>query len=84
MGRGHNSRMRPPLPPRLARKQLQMVIDETIDDAGLTVKEENVLRMKYGLPVADDHPLEFRGQDFPATARQLAEIEKNALAHSQH
>lgn len=79
MSRDQSSRMRPSLPPRLAKKQLGMVVDEVIADAGTTVKEEKVLRMRYGLIATDDHPLEFRGQNHPETRQRLAQMEKDAI-----
>ena len=45
----------------------------------LTAKEEQVLRMHYGIAADPDMPLEFEGQDFEATRRKLAEIELRAL-----
>jgi len=83
MGRDQSSRMRPSLPPRLARKQLGMVVDGVIEDAGMTVKQENVLRMRHGLSAADDHSLEFRGQNNPETRQKLAQMEKDAITGMQ-
>ena len=44
----------------------------------LTVEEENVLRMRYGLAEADDAELEFRGQDNDLMRRRLVEMEAGA------
>ncbi|MBM4344806.1 MAG: hypothetical protein FJ100_15675 [Deltaproteobacteria bacterium] len=54
--------------------------DRALRQVELPAQEENVLRMRYGIAAADDHPLQMRGQDDPALAQALAEIESRALA----
>lgn len=45
----------------------------------LTAKEEQVIRMRYGIPLSPDQELEFRGQDFEETRVRLALIEQRIL-----
>ncbi len=54
--------------------------DRALRQANLPALEENVLRMRYGIAAPADHPLQMRGEDEPALAQALAEIEARALA----
>jgi DNA-directed RNA polymerase sigma subunit (sigma70/sigma32) len=45
----------------------------------LSPKEEQVLRMRYGIAASPEQPLEFRGQDNEETRIKLALLERAAL-----
>lgn len=54
--------------------------DRALRQVDLPAQEENVLRMRYGIAASADHVLHMRGQDDPALAQTLAEIEARAIA----
>ena len=45
----------------------------------LTPKEEQIIRMRYGISAGPDHRLEFRGQEHDETRVKLAMIEQLAI-----
>ena len=45
----------------------------------LTAKEEQVLRMRYGIKAPPEMKLEFEGQEFDETRLKIAELEQLAL-----
>lgn len=54
-------------------------LDQALRRAQLTAEEENVLRMRYGVPLDPTAPLELRGQAQPEVRAQLALLEKQLL-----
>jgi hypothetical protein len=50
--------------------------------ARLEAEEERQLRMRYGLMVSDDHPLEQKGEGNAAVMAKLREIEQRAFEKS--
>jgi len=46
---------------------------------GLTAKEEQVLRMRYGIAASPEMKIRFEGQECEETRRKIAEIEHRAL-----
>lgn len=57
--------------------------DVAIRTARLTDEEDKVLRMRYGISLAADAPLELRGQENDETRTTLERIEQRAIAASQ-
>ena len=53
--------------------------DVALRQVQLTSLEENVLRMRYGIPLAEDDSLTFYGEESAALADQLAAMERRAL-----
>ena len=52
--------------------------------ATLTPREENVLRMRFGIGEKSDHTLEEVGQDFEVTRERIRQIEAKALRKLRH
>ena len=50
----------------------------------LTPREENVLRMRFGIGEESDHTLEEVGQDFNVTRERIRQIEAKALRKLRH
>lgn len=50
----------------------------------LTVREERVLRMRFGIGEKSDHTLEEVGQDFDVTRERIRQIEAKALRKLRH
>ncbi|MCI5211891.1 MAG: sigma-70 family RNA polymerase sigma factor, partial [Candidatus Electrothrix sp. ATG2] len=50
----------------------------------LTEREEQVLRMRYGIEVACDHTLEEVGQQFDVTRERIRQIEAQAIKKLRH
>lgn len=69
------------MPGKFTKAQLDefpAIVSLAIRAGKLTVKEEKVLRMRYGLAESDDAEMEFRGQDNDLTRIRLAQMEKKA------
>jgi len=52
--------------------------------AGLTPREERVLRMRFGIGMSTDHTLEEVGQQFNVTRERIRQIEAKALKKLKH
>ena len=52
--------------------------------AGLTAREERVLRMRFGIGMNTDHTLEEVGQQFSVTRERIRQIEAKALRKLKH
>jgi len=52
--------------------------------AGLTPREERVLRMRFGIGMNSDHTLEEVGQQFSVTRERIRQIEAKALRKMKH
>ncbi|MFZ3209192.1 MAG: RNA polymerase sigma factor RpoD [Geobacteraceae bacterium] len=52
--------------------------------ATLTLREEKVLRMRFGIGEKSDHTLEEVGQDFEVTRERIRQIEAKALRKLRH
>lgn len=52
--------------------------------AGLTPREERVLRMRFGIGMNTDHTLEEVGQQFSVTRERIRQIEAKALRKLKH
>ena len=52
--------------------------------AGLTPREEKVLRMRFGIGEKSDHTLEEVGQNFDVTRERIRQIEAKALRRLRH
>jgi RNA polymerase primary sigma factor len=69
---------------------LEAVIKGNLSDqtarvlATLTPREENVLRMRFGIGEKSDHTLEEVGQDFAVTRERIRQIEAKALRKLRH
>jgi RNA polymerase primary sigma factor len=50
----------------------------------LTPREEQVLRMRYGIEIGCDHTLEEVGQCFSVTRERIRQIELRALQKLRH
>ncbi len=59
----------------------QIQTETKLREAGLNDLEERALRMLHGIAIADNEPLEFRGEDNPDVSASLEAIEKRALQH---
>ncbi len=56
---------------------LQKVVGEAL--AGLTPREQRILRMRFGIGEASDHTLEEIGKEFGVTRERIRQIEAKAL-----
>jgi RNA polymerase primary sigma factor len=56
---------------------LQRVVAEAL--AGLTPREQRILRMRFGIGDASDHTLEEVGKEFGVTRERIRQIEAKAL-----
>ena len=52
--------------------------------ATLTPREEQILRMRFGIGEKSDHTLEEVGQDFEVTRERIRQIEAKALRKLRH
>jgi RNA polymerase primary sigma factor len=52
--------------------------------ATLTLREEKVLRMRFGIGERSDHTLEEVGRDFDVTRERIRQIEAKALLKLRH
>lgn len=52
--------------------------------AGLSEREEKVLRLRFGIGVSTDHTLEEVGQEFQVTRERIRQIEAKALRKLKH
>ncbi len=52
--------------------------------AGLTAREAKVLRMRFGIDMNTDHPLEEVGKQFDVTRERIRQIEAKALRKLRH
>ena len=61
-------------------------LTETVRDvlAGLTPREANVLRMRFGIDMNTDHTLEEVGKQFDVTRERIRQIEAKALRKLRH
>ena len=64
------------------RYDLQRHIGKSLES--LTVREEKVLRKRFGIGEATDHTLEEVGQDFEVTRERIRQIEAKALRKLRH
>ena len=62
----------------LLREQLEEVLST------LTPREEQVLRMRFGLTAGKPHPLEEVGKEFDVTRERIRQIESKALRKLRH
>ena len=75
-------------------KKIMMPIDAAIQSnlktatnkilSTLTVREEKVLRMRFGIGLQSDHTLEEVGQQFAVTRERIRQIEAKALRKLKH
>jgi RNA polymerase primary sigma factor len=56
---------------------LQKIVGEAL--AGLTPREQRILRMRFGIGEASDHTLEEVGNEFGVTRERIRQIEAKAL-----
>ncbi len=61
---------------------LQSVVAEAL--AGLTPREQRILRMRFGIGDASDHTLEEVGKEFGVTRERIRQIEAKALEKLRH
>lgn len=54
-------------------------LDVALRQVELTAQEDNVLRMRYGVPMAADAPLQFRDPQDPALRAELIDLERRAV-----
>ncbi len=54
-------------------------LDLALRQVQLTAQEENVLRMRYGVALAADAPLQFRDPEQLAQREELIELERRAV-----
>lgn len=54
-------------------------LDLALRQVQLTAQEENVLRMRYGVPMAADAPLQFRDPEQEAARAELLDLERRAV-----
>ena len=61
-------------------------LSETVRDvlAGLTPREANLLRMRFGIDMNTDHTLEEVGKQFDVTRERIRQIEAKALRKLRH
>jgi RNA polymerase primary sigma factor len=52
--------------------------------AGLTPREAQVLRMRFGIDMTTDHTLEEVGKQFDVTRERIRQIEAKALRKLRH
>jgi len=52
--------------------------------AGLTPREEKILRMRFGIEMNTDHTLEEVGKQFNVTRERIRQIEAKALRKLRH
>ena len=52
--------------------------------AGLTLREANILRMRFGIDMNTDHTLEEVGKQFDVTRERIRQIEAKALRKLRH
>lgn len=53
--------------------------DVALRQVQLTALQENVLRMRYGIPLAADAPLHFHDEESAELQEEIAAIERRAL-----
>lgn len=63
-------------------ESLQNAVNEVL--AGLTPREEKVLRMRFGIDMNTDHTLEEVGKQFDVTRERIRQIEAKALRKLRH
>jgi RNA polymerase primary sigma factor len=61
---------------------LRDVVKEILDS--LTPREAKVLRMRFGIEMANDHTLEEVGKQFDVTRERIRQIEAKALRKLKH
>jgi RNA polymerase primary sigma factor len=61
---------------------LQRVVSEALGD--LTLREQRILRMRFGIGDAIDHTLEEIGKEFGVTRERIRQIEAKALEKLRH
>jgi RNA polymerase primary sigma factor len=61
-------------------------LTETVSDvlASLTPREAKVLRMRFGIDLLTDHPLEEVGKQFDVTRERIRQIEAKAIRKLKH
>ncbi len=52
--------------------------------AGLTTREANILRMRFGIDTNSDHTLKEVGKQFDVTRERIRQIEAKALRKLRH
>jgi len=73
------------VPDNNARSPLDAALEECLRDqvqsvlAGLSPREQKVLRMRFGIDEKSDHTLEEVGRDFKVTRERIRQIEAKAL-----
>ena len=80
-----SSRTRPSIPP--VDSAISEGLKETTHSvlaAGLTSREANILRMRFGIDMNTDHTLEEVGKQFNVTRERIRQIEAKALRKLRH
>jgi RNA polymerase primary sigma factor len=73
------------LPDHRAQSPVDAALESSLRDkiqnalAGLSLREQKVLRMRFGIGEKSDHTLEEVGRDFKVTRERIRQIEAKAL-----